>query len=68
MTDSPGVLTLMVNIFDGSIPVVSEEEVVTDDAPTVTITDAIKSLTRRLIASYTHRDANAPSEGAPFAL
>jgi hypothetical protein len=63
-----GVSTLMVNIFDGSSPVVSEEEVVTDDAPMATITDAIASLTGRLIASYTHRDANAPADGPPLAL
>jgi hypothetical protein len=59
----PGVSTLIVNIFDGSIPVAYEQEAVTNSASTATITYAIESATRKLIASYTHPDANAPSEG-----
>ncbi len=59
----PGVSTLVVNIFDGSVPVAYEQEVVTNSAPMATITGAIESGSRRLINSYTHRDANAPSEG-----
>jgi hypothetical protein len=59
----PGVSTLVVNIFDGSVPVAYEQEVVTNSAPTATITYAIESATRRLIASYTNPDANALSEG-----
>jgi hypothetical protein len=58
-----GASTLIVNIFDGSVPVADEQEMVTNSAPTVTITDAIESATRRLLALYTHPDANAPSEG-----
>jgi hypothetical protein len=59
----PGVSTLVVNIFDGSVPVAYEQGMVTNSAPTAAITYAIESVTKRLIASYTHRDANAPSEG-----
>jgi hypothetical protein len=59
----PGVSTLVVNIFDGSVPVAYEQGMVTSSAPTAAITYAIESVTKRLIASYTHRDANAPSEG-----
>jgi hypothetical protein len=59
----PGVSTLVVNIFDGSVPVAYEQEVVTNSAPTAAITYAIESATRRLFASYAHRDANAPSDG-----
>ena len=58
-----GASRLVVNIFDGSVPVAYEQEVVTNSAPTATITYAIESATRRLIASYTHPDANAASEG-----
>jgi hypothetical protein len=56
-----GVSALVVNVFDGSVPVAYEREVVTNDAPTATIADAIESATRRLIALYTPRDSK--SEG-----
>jgi hypothetical protein len=56
----PGVSTLVANIFDGSVPVAYEQEVVTNSAPTATITYAIESVTKRLIASYTPQDANTP--------
>lgn len=45
-----------------------DEQVVTDNAPAATITDAIESVTRRPIAARTRRNANARSEGAPFVL
>jgi hypothetical protein len=56
-----GASSLVVNVFDGSVPVAYEREVVTNDAPTATIADAIESATRRLIALYTPRDSK--SEG-----
>ncbi len=58
-----GVSALVVNIFDGSVPVAHEQEVVTNSAPTATIADAIESATRRLITLYTSLDPNAPTEG-----
>jgi len=59
----PGVSTLTANIFDPSAPVAYEQEVVTNTAPTATITYAIESVTKRLIGFYSDPDANAPSEG-----
>jgi hypothetical protein len=46
-----GASTLSANIFDRSVPVAFEQQVVTDSAPTATITDAIKSVTSRLMVS-----------------
>ncbi len=57
-----GVSRLVANVFDGAVPVAYEQEVVTNGAPTVKITDAIESVTSRLIASHTPGDANASSE------
>jgi hypothetical protein len=56
-----GVSALVVNVFDGSVPVAYEREVVTNNAPTATIADAIVAVTRRLIALYIPRDSK--SEG-----
>ncbi len=56
-----GVSALVVNIFDGSVPVAHEQEVVINSAPTATIANAIESVTRRLIALYIPRDSK--SEG-----
>jgi hypothetical protein len=58
-----GVSTLIVNIFDGAMPAAYEQEVVANSAPTATIVEAIGSATRRLLAPYTHPDADAPSGG-----
>jgi hypothetical protein len=59
----PGVSTLVANIFDRSVPVAYEQETVTNNAPTSTVTYAIESVTDRLMASYSILDANASSQG-----
>jgi hypothetical protein len=45
---SRGVSTLIVNVFDGSVPVAHEQEVVSNSAPMVTIARAIDSATSRI--------------------
>lgn len=58
-----GVSTLVANFFDGAVSVAYEQEVVTNSAPTATITYAIGSVTRRLLAFYARPDPNARIDG-----
>jgi hypothetical protein len=59
----PGVSTLVANIFHRSVPVAYEQETVTNNAPTSTITYAIASVTGRLIRSAATLDSDASSQG-----
>lgn len=59
----PGVSTLVANVFDRSVPVAYEQETVTNNAPTSTITYAIESVAGRLIRSTATLDSNASSHG-----
>jgi hypothetical protein len=62
-TAARGVSMLMVNIFDGSVPVAYAEDTVANNVPTAAVTNAIASLTTQLLAPYTQADANSKSDG-----
>jgi hypothetical protein len=51
-TSGRGTSRVIVNIFDGSVPVAYEQDVVDNDVSTTTLTFTIESLTRRLLAKY----------------
>jgi hypothetical protein len=62
-TGPRAVSMLMVNIFDGSVPVAYEEDTVVNSAPTAALTYAIDLLTTQLLAPYAQADANSASDG-----
>jgi hypothetical protein len=59
-----GVSVLMVNIFDGSVPVSYKQEVVANDASAATIEATVDVLTTRLIGSSRYQNTNSPPREA----
>jgi hypothetical protein len=60
-TPARGVSRLIVNVFDGSVPLAYEQDVVADSSPTSVITYKVTSLTKRLVARYAQLDVQAPT-------
>jgi hypothetical protein len=58
-----GMSMLIVNIFDGPVPIAYEEDTVANSVPTAAVINAIELLTTRLLAPYAQADASTPSDG-----